>query len=180
MANLWVLPKDGLVEECDVFDAFVLVSLALVALNLLRIEWKLAQWSGKSQSLSSKDEPKAMTTLLEREMLVRMEAAFPELRFHAKVAVGALLETKAGMYARIRSGFSSMMVDAVAQRRDDGSVLGIVCFDGMRQGNSNDALRDATLAKAGYRVVKWNVANPPSAQKMRSELLPNKLLRPMK
>lgn len=124
-----------------------------------------------------KFKAKTLLTANELEFFARLEAAVPELRFLAQVAMGALLEptvprsqTKA--YYRQRGMFSQKIVDFVAQNRHDGSVVAIIELDDRTHDAGKDAKRDAMLASAGYRTIRWESKFKPNAAAIRAELVP--------
>lgn len=120
---------------------------------------------------------KALLTANEAEFLARLEAAAPELRFCPQVAMGALLDPAAprsdrSAYYRARGMFSQKIVDFVAQSRADGGVVAIVELDDRTHDSGKDAKRDAMLASAGYRVVRWSSKAKPDAAAIRAGLFP--------
>jgi very-short-patch-repair endonuclease len=121
---------------------------------------------------------KPLLTPNELEFLIRLETAAPELRFHAQVSMGAVLEAavskkmdaKAHMSARGR--FSQKIIDFVAQRRDDGAIVAMIELDDRTHSADKDSKRDAMLEQAGYRVVRWQSKNKPDATAIRAALFP--------
>ena len=120
---------------------------------------------------------KTLLSANELEFLGRLEAAVPELRFLAQVAMGALLdpavsrkETKA--YFRLRGMFAQKIVDFVAQDRKDGSIVAIIELDDKTHDSAKDLKRDAMLASAGYNIVRWTSKAKPDAAAIRAKLVP--------
>ncbi len=121
---------------------------------------------------------KALLTPNELEFLTRLEAAAPELRFHAQVFMGAVLvatisrkaDAKAHMSARGR--FSQKIIDFVAQLRDDGSIVAMDELDYRNHSADKDIKRDAILEQAGYRVKRWQTKNKPDAPSIRVSFFP--------
>lgn len=103
---------------------FVLVLLAVLALGCFFV------WQSKlvgAVDASVKFKRKTLLTANELEFLSRLELAVPEWRFHAQVAMGAILDPAvarqdAKAYFRARGMFSQKIVDFVAQNRADGSL----------------------------------------------------------
>lgn len=125
--------------------------------------------------LAANFKAKPLLTANELEFLGRLEAAMPELRFLTQVAMGALLDpavprSDRKSYYRLRGMFSQKIVDFVAQNRHDGSVLAIIELDDRTHDPERDSRRDAMLAAAGYRIVRWNSKNKPDAAHIRAGL----------
>ena len=152
----------------------VLAGVAAVGLSVLK-----AKLAAKSAGPGESDKFKAKTLFSanELEFLIRLETAAPELRFHAQVAMGALLDPAvsrqdAKAYYRLRGMFSQKIVDFVAQDRTSGAVVAIIELDDCTHDSQKDAKRDAMLAGAGYRIVRWNSKTKPDAATIRSQLMP--------
>lgn len=126
---------------------------------------------------AAKFKPKRLLTANELEFLGRLEAAMPELRFCPQVAMGALLEPSAprsdkSAYFRQRGMFSQKIVDFVAMRRSDGGIVAIVELDDRTHESGKDAKRDAMLASAGYKTIRWPSKAKPDAAAIRAALAP--------
>lgn len=147
------------------------VGLALVAIAVLK-----AKASAQPAGQASQFKAKALLTPNELEFLLRLETAAPELRFHAQVSMGAVLDAavsrrddpKAHMSARGK--FSQKIIDFVAQRRDDGSIVAIIELDDRTHSADKDSRRDAMLQEAGYKIARWQSRNKPDAASIRREL----------
>lgn len=153
----------------------VFVGIAAVALVLLKA--RLSSLGNSAKALESKFKRKALLTSNELEFLSRLESAAPELRFHAQVAMGALLDPAVSRkdgkeFFRLRGMFAQKIVDFVAQSRHDGSVVAIIELDDRTHDGEKDAKRDAMLASAGYRIIRWHSKSKPDATAIRAELLP--------
>lgn len=122
-------------------------------------------------------QKKVWLTDNEMEFLLRLERAVPEFRFHAQVAMGALLNPTVSRfgrgkeYFRLRSQFSQKIVDFVAQRRDDGKIVAVIELDDRTHDTQKDAQRDKMLLQAGYRVMRWHSRRKPDLQTIRHTLL---------
>lgn len=152
-----------------------LITLAVVvgggALALAALKAKLG---GKNDS-TAKFKPKALLTSNELEFLARLEAAMPELRFFAQVAMGALIDpavprSDSKAYYRLRGMFSQKIVDFVAQNRENGSIVAVIELDDLTHDGGKDAKRDAMLASAGYRIIRWHSRTKPDAAAIRAAL----------
>lgn len=155
----------------NLITVVVLAGLGAVALAVLK-----AKLAG-GRFAEAKFKPKALLTANELEFLGRLEAAMPELRFCPQVSMGALLDPAVARsdgkaYFRLRGMFSQKIVDFVAQRRADGSIVAIVELDDRTHDADKDSKRDAMLASAGYRVVRWHSKAKPGAAAIRAQLAP--------
>ena len=155
----------------------VLAVVVVVAAAFLAIKARaLAGQSSKGSVPGFKRKP--FLTANELEFLGRLEAAAPELRFHAQVSMGALIDPAASRkdgkeYFRARGMFSQKIVDYVAQRRSDGSIVAVIELDDRTHDSAKDGKRDAMLASAGYKVARWNSKQKPDAAAIRAELIPS-------
>lgn len=127
------------------------------------------------QAVRAKFKSKTLLTPNELEFLGRLEAAAPELRFFAQVAMGALMDpavprSDGKAYYRLRGMFSQKIVDFVAQRRLDGAIVAVIELDDRTHDSGKDSKRDEMLQSAGYRIVRWNSKNKPDATAIRAEL----------
>lgn len=122
---------------------------------------------GKDGGIAPRFKAKPLLTANEMEFLQRLEMAAPEYRFHAQVAMGALLDPAierkghARDYMRMRAMFSQKIVDYVAQRRDTGQIVAIIELDDRSHDAARDARRDAMLQQAGYRTVRFQSKHKP-------------------
>ncbi len=151
--------------------AVVVIGGGLVASAVLK-----AKLAGAGSD-NAKFKAKTLLTANELEFLGRLEAAAPELRFCPQVAMGAVLDpavprSDGKAYYRLRGMFSQKIVDFVAQRRADGSIVAVIELDDRTHETEKDAKRDAMLASAGYRVVRWNSKTKPDAAAIRAGLMP--------
>lgn len=116
----------------------------------------------------------------EREFLGRLERALPEMRVHAQVAMGALLQPAARQgrskaetrrHWQARGRFSQKICDFVLEDRRTGEVFAIVELDDRTHDPAKDKLRDAMLRQAGYRTIRWNSRAKPERERIRAEVL---------
>lgn len=119
---------------------------------------------------------KPLLTANELEFLTRLETAVPELRICPQVAMGALLDPAVSRsdgkaYYRARGMFSQKIVDFVAIDRATGSVAAIIELDDRTHSGEKDAQRDAMLAGAGYKTVRWSSKVKPDAAAIRAALI---------
>ena len=157
-----------------VLVAVVAVALAAVAFVAIKAK-SSATRTGKGAASGFKRKP--FLTANELEFLGRLEAAAPELRFHAQVSMGALIDPAVSRkdskeYFRARGMFSQKIVDYVAQRRADGSIVAVIELDDRTHDSDKDGKRDAMLASAGYKVARWNSKAKPDLAAIRAELFP--------
>lgn len=149
----------------------VIAGAGAVALALLKAKL------GGATGGEAKFKAKPLLTANEMEFLTRLEAAAPELRFFPQVAMGALMDPAVPRrdrkaYYRLRGMFSQKIVDFVAQRRADGSIVAVIELDDRTHDADKDARRDDLLKSAGYRIVRWSSKTKPDAAAIRAALLP--------
>jgi len=143
-------------------------TIVMVVLALVLIALALTMSAGRGKRKNAPQvKAKQFMSANELEFLHRLETAVPEYRFHAQVAMGALLEPAVAgranrrQYASARNMFSQKIVDYVAQRRDTGQIVAIIELDDRTHKPEKDAQRDAMLQQAGYRTVRWDAKNKP-------------------
>lgn len=151
---------------------FVLFAVVLVAI----IAVLAAKARAKSDS-GKRFKAKRFMTENELEFLSRLEAAIPELRFHAQVAMGALLDAQtshrenARAHMSARGRFSQKIVDFVAQHRSTGEVVALIELDDRTHDSAKDQGRDAMLLEGGYKVIRWQSKAKPDGHAIRHALL---------
>ena len=151
----------------------VLVGLAAVAGIALVLIAKAKSDGDSGQRFKAK----AFMTANELEFLARLEAAVPDLRFHAQVAMGALLDAatprreNAGAHMSARGRFGQKIVDFVAQHRTTGAVVAVIELDDRTHDSAKDQSRDAMLREGGYKVIRWQSKAKPDALVIRQALL---------
>lgn len=151
-----------------------LTVIAIVAVLVLVLAAALAS---KRKPVPGKVRGRAFLTANELEFVNRLEAAVPEARFHAQVAMGALLEPAFAKkvdpraYMGLRGTFSQKVVDFVAQDRASGTVLAVIELDDRTHNASKDIKRDEMLREGGYKVVRWQSTAKPDAAAIRDALV---------
>lgn len=120
-------------------------------------------------------EPKPLMNAAERQVIAMLEQALPHARVHAKVAMGAVIKTRAGLSQRqrmsVRGRFSQKIVDFVLEDRRSGQILALV-EHGKRGSDSGErAKRDAITGAAGYRTIRLPDTRRPSAEGVRDAVL---------
>ena len=158
------------------FSNIVLIAVSLVAmgLGLAAAKAKLAAQGGSSAG-QNRFKAKPMLTPNELEFLARLETAAPEFKICPQVAMGSLLDpdvprSDARAYMRLRGMFSQKVVDFVVLERKTGAVAAIIELDDRTHKVEKDAKRDAMLASAGYKIVRWQSKAKPDAASIRAEL----------
>jgi len=113
----------------------------------------------------------------EMEFLSRLERAAPELRFHAQVSMGAVLEAAiprqqdVTAHMRARGKFSQKIIDFVAQSKRTGDIVAIIELDDRTHDLEKDRKRDEMLFEAGYNIVRWDSRAKPQTKEIRDTLL---------
>jgi len=144
----------------------VVVSLAIL---------KAKRASKGDANATDQFKAKRLLSANEIEFIGRMESACPELRFHAQVSMGAILDPAVPSidrkaFMRIRGQFSQKIIDFVAQDRQSGEIVAIIELDDRTHKAEKDNKRDAMLKSAGYRTIRWESKNKPNAAVIRAEL----------
>ena len=151
----------------------VLCALA-IAIVFVFLLVKLKSGPGRT---GARFKARSFMTPNELEFLGRLEVAVPELRFHAQVAMGALLAPGAERrgnsreYMSARGRFSQKIVDFVAQHRSTGDVVAVIELDDRTHDPAKDESRDAMLRGANYRIVRWQSKSKPNGAAIRQALL---------
>ena len=101
---------------------------------------------------------KPLMTRREEAMLVVLEEILPMYRFHAQVAMGALLKAPARSGRRSspadRNAFSQKIIDFVVQDPTTGKVVALIEVDDGSHSAARDRIRDAMTSGAGYRTFR--------------------------
>jgi hypothetical protein len=102
--------------------------------------------------------PRRLMTAREREVLPLIEAAVPQCRVHAQVAMGALIDGKKGLSRKegtaVRNRFDRKRIDFVLEERSTGDVLALVELDDRTHNQAKDRSRDEITAAAGYLTIR--------------------------
>ena len=136
--------------------------------------------SGGLDRAKDRFKAKALLTPNELEFLARLEGAVPELRICPQVAMGSILDpdvprSDGKNFMRLRGMFAQKIIDFVAQDRKTGAIVAIIELDDRTHNSDKDAKRDAMLASAGYKIVRWQSKAKPESAAIRAELFPNAL-----
>jgi hypothetical protein len=154
----------------------IAIVLAFVVIAIMGLAALKARRQGEAgEPTSGGVKAKRLLTSNELEFLARLEAACPELRFHAQVAMGAVLEpsvprSNRQAFMRARGRFAQKIIDFVAQDRNSGEVVAIIELDDRTHNAEKDAKRDDLLQSAGYRTVRWDSKDKPDAVAIRALL----------
>ena len=152
----------------------IIAILGAGAVGLAILKAKLAGLGGRT---AGKFKAKRLLSANELEFISRLESAAPELRFHAQVSMGAVLDpavprSDGKSYMSIRGMFAQKIIDFVAQENRSGDILAIIELDDSTHKEAKDAKRDAMLSSAGYRTIRWNSKAKPDAAAIRTALFP--------
>lgn len=143
---------------------FGLVLILLVADAALAVLARLAKLSAPTIAR------KAFLTENEKCVLGFLEAALPDHRVMAQVAMGALLtttESDRSKASSARNRFSQKIVDYAIVTRDTAEVVALVELDDRTHRVVKDVERDAMTAAAGYCTIRIPGRPRPTAQSVR-------------
>lgn len=119
--------------------------------------------------------PRRLMTARERDVISMIEAAVPDCRVHAQVAMGALVDCKSGLTraqrTSIRNRFDRKVVDFVVEEKSSGDVLALVELDDRTHSDAKDRARDDITRAAGYRTIRLPAGKRPDAAGVRAQLL---------
>ena len=152
--------------------------IAIVAVGFVGLAFLRAKVGGnRGMGSSGKFKAKRLLSPNELEFICRLESAAPELRFHAQVSMGAVLDpavprSNGKAYMSIRGMFAQKIIDFVAQDKRTGNIVAIIELDDRTHNGAKDAKRDAMLSSAGYRTIRWNSKSKPDSSTIRFELFP--------
>lgn len=103
-------------------------------------------------------QPRPLMTGLERDVLYNLELLFPQLRVHAQVSMGALIEPARDVRGPERKWmhrrYNQKVVDFVLQDRDSGKILCLLEVDDHTHNAAKDLERDKITYAAGYRTIR--------------------------
>lgn len=117
--------------------------------------------------------PKDLLTPNEREFFGRLESASAGLGLEVvpQVAMGALLDVNLDktnpLYWPLRRTFDKKIIDFVVYEKRSMRVLTIVELDDRTHDPEKDRKRDAMMAKAGFRTIRWDSRRKPSVPMIR-------------
>lgn len=118
-------------------------------------------------------EGKPLMSATERQIIALLEEALPQV--HAKVAMGAIVKTRAGLSQRqrmsVRGRFSQKIVDFVLEDRASGRILALVEHGNRSSESSERAKRDAITGAAGYTTIRLPDTRRPTAADVRDVVL---------
>lgn len=144
---------------------------------LLGVFMILKALSGAGASIGSR-RPLAKRFMTPRElaMLDILERCLPEYRFHAQVAMGALLKAPPRLIGKShpadRNAFSQKIIDFVAQDRVTGAIVALIEVDDASHNAQRDSRRDAMTSHAGYRTIRIGRAVQPRVHEVRVAIAP--------
>lgn len=112
----------------------------------------------------------SIMTANELEFFRRLSKAIPEAFVFPQVAMSALMAPSDGDGKRRMAAFrqiSQKRVDWAVYSRDM-TLLCVVELDDRTHNRQQDALRDAMLASAGIKTLRWESRNKPEVREIRS------------
>lgn len=119
---------------------------------------------------------KRFMTPRELAMLIILERCLPEYRFHAQVAMGALLKAPPRLMGKShpadRNAFSQKIIDFVAQDRVTGAIVALIEVDDASHNAQRDSRRDAMTSHASYRTIRIGRAVQPRVHEVRVAIAP--------
>lgn len=150
--------------------------ILFVVLCLIGFYLSTLSYGEKSTFAPNKFQSRPFMTPNELEFLGRLEKAIPELRFHAQVSMGALLNPTANRYQKgsgylaARNNFDRKIIDYVGQCRHTGNIIVVIELDDRTHNTQKDVARDAMLHQAGYLTVRWNSRKKPDSDSIRQHV----------
>ena len=166
-----------------------LVAVALPAIVIPSFVFRMSYLAAKARNyreamLARAVHAKELLTANETEFYGRLqEAAKPlGLTVVTQVAMGALLDTslpkESPFYWEVRKLFSQKIIDFVVFRKEQGKVrvLAVIELDDRTHDPEKDRKRDALMAKAGFRTIRWDSRSKPDVGAIRQKfaaLVPN-------
>lgn len=105
---------------------------------------------------------KRFLTPVEHETLGYIEAAFPQLRVHCQVSMGALISPERFLDRNVAQWthrlYSQKIVDYVLQDRRGGEIVALVELDDATHRRRRDEARDFLTGIAGYRTIQLSAS----------------------
>ena len=123
--------------------------------------------SNRNREWQTKFSKKRFLAESEARVLTLLEAALPQHRIMAQVAMGALLNAAGadGKRARAtRNRFAQKIVDFTVVTRDTTEVIALVELDDRTHRASKDAARDTMPAAVGYQTIRIPGKPQPTAE----------------
>ncbi len=118
--------------------------------------------------------PRRLMTPRERDVLLLIEAAVPQCRVHAQVAMGGLVDCRKGVTRKVstsvRNRFDRKRIDFVLEERSSGDVLALVELDDRTHNAAKDRARDEITSAAGYRTIRLRAGKRLDAKSVRDEI----------
>lgn len=158
-----------LVPICVVL--WVLVKKYHDGLNQAR--WELYQQEMRDTAIVSRE----VMTENEKEFFARLKGALPDFEVIPQVAMSALLDVSLprmhAQYWEMRKEFSQKTVDYVVCRKKTMQVITVVELDDRTHDvkQDKDAARDAMLAKAGVKTIRWDSRAKPGPGEIRDKVM---------
>lgn len=119
---------------------------------------------------SSLFKAKAVLTPNETEFYGRLRKSLPQYEVLPQVAMGAILDVALPEghpdYWAIRQLFSQKICDFLVCERGSLRLLAVVELDDRTHNAAKDAHRDALLAQAGIRTIRWDSRRKPTREKI--------------
>ncbi len=109
---------------------------------------------------------KRFLTSVEHETLGHIKAAFPQLRVHCQVSMGALISPERFLDRNVAQWthrlYSQKIVDYVLQDRHGGEVIALVELDDATHRRRRDRARDFLTESAGYCTIRLPASERPT------------------
>lgn len=154
-----------------------LVLIALVIAAALALLSALRRRTGGIGYRRGLFRSRPLMTDNELEFFARLEAALPDCKVFSQVAMSGLLDvalpSNHPAYWRARSAFDRKRIDYVVCARGGSPLIAVVELDDRSHDSKRrqDAERDAMLAGAGIRTVRFPSHPRPSAKEIRAAVL---------
>lgn len=117
---------------------------------------------------------KLFLTRVEHETLGYIEAAFPQLRVHCQVSMGALISPERFLDRNVAQWthrlYSQKIVDYVLQDRRGGEIVALVELDDATHRRRRDQARDFLTESAGYRTIRLSASERPTLDSVRTTI----------
>lgn len=161
-------------------STFILLAAATAALAAIGILWLrlIAARAATAGEFADIDRAEILSPA-ERDFLPVLDAAIPECRILAQVAMSALVTTRDGIDRtrafRARNRFDRKRIDFLACTPEGQALVVIELDDSSHDGpvaQARDAKRDAMLLAAGYPTVRISNRPWPTAAQVRAAVLP--------